>query len=54
MHHKQSVGSVAKSALFGGRPIGTAIETLLTKVLIQRSSVSPIVVFYVAAAIFVA
>jgi hypothetical protein len=33
------------SAIFSGRPIGGAIEALLTKVVNQRSSVSPIVVF---------
>ncbi len=33
----------------GGRPIGAAVEALLTKVLNRRSSVSPIVVFYVSA-----
>ncbi len=30
---------------FGGRPIGGAVEALLTKVFNKRSSVSPIVVF---------
>jgi hypothetical protein len=38
-------------AIFGGRPIGAAVETLLTIVVNQQSSVSPIVVFFVAAAI---
>jgi hypothetical protein len=33
------------SAIFGGRPIGSAIEALLTKVVNQRSSVLPIVFF---------
>ncbi len=37
------------SAIFGGRPIGAAIEVLLTKVVNQQLSVSPIVVFFVAA-----
>jgi hypothetical protein len=32
-------------AIFGGRPIGGAIEALLTKVINWKSSVSPIVVF---------
>jgi hypothetical protein len=32
-------------AIFGGIPIGGAIEVLLTKVINRRSSVSPIVVF---------
>jgi hypothetical protein len=32
-------------AHFGGRPIGRAIEALLTKVVNQQLSVSPIVVF---------
>jgi hypothetical protein len=33
------------SAIFGGRPIGAAIEALLTIVGNRRSSLSPIVVF---------
>jgi hypothetical protein len=37
------------SAPFGGRPIGSAVEVLLTKVINWRSSVSLIVVFTVAA-----
>jgi hypothetical protein len=32
-------------APFGGRPIGGAVEALLTKVLNHQSSVLPIVVF---------
>jgi hypothetical protein len=32
-------------ASFGGRPIGSAVEALLTKVLNQQLSVSSIVVF---------
>jgi hypothetical protein len=39
------------SANFGGRPIGSAVEALLTKVVKQQSSVSPIVVLFVAAAV---
>jgi hypothetical protein len=38
-------------APFGGRQIGGAVEALLTKVINRRSSVSPIVVFFVAAAV---
>jgi hypothetical protein len=34
-------------ALFGGRPINGTVEVLLTKVINQRSSVLPIVVFFV-------
>jgi hypothetical protein len=41
-------------APFGGRPISSAIEGLLTKILNQQSSALPIVVFYVAAAVSVA
>ncbi len=37
-------------ANFGGRPIGGTVETLLTKVVNRRSSVSLIVVFFVAPA----
>jgi hypothetical protein len=33
------------SAIFGGRPIGSAIEALLTKVVNHQSSVLPIDVF---------
>jgi hypothetical protein len=36
-------------ATFGGRPIGSTIEALSTKVFNWRSSVLPIVVFFVAA-----
>ncbi len=32
-------------AIFGGRPIGGAVEALLNKVINRKSSVSPIVVF---------
>jgi hypothetical protein len=39
------------SAPFGSRPIGGAIEVMLTKVINQQSSVLPIVVFFVAAAV---
>jgi hypothetical protein len=39
------------SAIFGGRPISSAVEVLLTKVVSQESSVLPIVVFFVAAAV---
>jgi hypothetical protein len=35
---------------FGGRPIGTAVEVLLTKVVNQPLSVSPIVFFFYIAA----
>jgi hypothetical protein len=41
------------SASFGNRPIGGAIEALLTKVVNQQSSVLPIVVVFVAAAVSV-
>ena len=41
-------------APFGGRPIGAAIEALLTKVVNWGLSVLPIVVFYIAAAVRVA
>jgi hypothetical protein len=37
-------------APFGGRPIGGNVELLLTKVLNQQLSVSPIIVFFLAAA----
>jgi hypothetical protein len=40
-------------APFSGRPIVGAVEALLTKVINRQSSVSPIVVFYVAAAVSV-
>jgi hypothetical protein len=36
------------SAPIRGRPIGAAVEALLTKVVNWQSSVSPIVVFFVA------
>jgi hypothetical protein len=39
------------SAPFGGRPIGGAVEALLTKVFNRQLSVSPIVVFFIAAAV---
>ncbi len=39
-------------APFSGRPIGAAVEALLTKVFNRQSSVSPIVVFYVAPVVF--
>jgi hypothetical protein len=39
---------VAKLGLFGGRPIGGAVEALLTKVDNQQSSVLPIVLFFIA------
>jgi hypothetical protein len=32
-------------AIFSSRPIGAAVEALLTQIVIQRLSVSPIVVF---------
>jgi hypothetical protein len=35
-------------AIFSSRPIGGAIEALLTKVINQQSSVLPVVVFFVA------
>jgi hypothetical protein len=35
-------------AIFGSRPIGGTVEALLTKVVNQRLSVLPIVVFFVA------
>jgi hypothetical protein len=35
-------------AIFGGTPIGGAVEALLTKVVNWQSSVLPIVVFFVA------
>jgi hypothetical protein len=35
-------------AIFGDRPIGGAVEALLTKVVNQQLSISPIVVFFVA------
>jgi hypothetical protein len=35
-------------AIFGGRPIGAAVEVLLTKVGNQRSSVLLIVIFFIA------
>jgi hypothetical protein len=38
-------------APFGGRPIGGAIEALLTKVINRQSSVLPTVVFFVATAV---
>ncbi len=38
-------------APFGGRPIGSTVEALLTKVVNRQSSVSPVVVFFVAAAV---
>ncbi len=41
------------SAPFGGRPIGGAVETLLTKIVNWRLSVLPIVVFFVATAVIV-
>jgi hypothetical protein len=40
-------------APFSGRPISGAVEALLTKVVNQRLSVSPIVVFFVANAVSV-
>jgi hypothetical protein len=42
---------VAKLGPFGGRPIGGAVEALLTKVVNRRLSVLPIVVIFVAAAV---
>jgi hypothetical protein len=36
------------SATFGSRPIGGAVEVLLTKVVNRQLSVLPIVVFFVA------
>jgi hypothetical protein len=41
---------VAKLGPFNGRLVGSAVEVLLTKVVNQRSSVSLIVVFFIAAA----
>jgi hypothetical protein len=41
------------SAPFGGRPIGGAVEALLTKVVNRRASVMLIVYFFVAAAVSV-
>jgi hypothetical protein len=38
-------------APFGGRPIGGAVEALLTKVEKRRSPLSPIVAVFVAAAV---
>ncbi len=38
-------------AIFGGRPIGGAVEALLTKVIGRRSSVSPIVFFLLPPAV---
>jgi hypothetical protein len=38
-------------APFGGRPIGGTVEALLTKVVNQQSSVSPIVVFFISVAV---
>jgi hypothetical protein len=38
-------------APFGGRPIGSAVEVLLTKVVNRQSLLLPIVVFLVAAAV---
>jgi hypothetical protein len=38
-------------APFDGGPIGGAVEALLTKVINRQSSVSPIVVFFLAAAV---
>jgi hypothetical protein len=38
-------------APFGSRPISSAVEVLLTKVVNQQSSVSLIVEFFVAAAV---
>jgi hypothetical protein len=38
-------------APFSGRPISGAVEALLTKVINTQSSVSPIVVFFVAVAV---
>jgi hypothetical protein len=35
-------------AIFGGRPIGGAVEALLTQVVNRQSSVSLIVVFFIA------
>jgi hypothetical protein len=35
-------------AIFGGRPIGRAVEVLLTQVIDWQSSVLPIVVSFVA------
>ncbi len=40
-------------APFGSRPIGSAIEALLTKVVNWQSSVLPIVVFFVSATVSV-
>jgi hypothetical protein len=37
-------------AIFGGKPIGGAIEALLTKVVNRRLLVSPIVVFLLSPA----
>jgi hypothetical protein len=36
------------SAIFSGKPIGGAVEALLTKVINQQSTVLPIVAFFVA------
>ncbi len=41
------------SAPFGDRPIGAAVEALLTIVVNRRSSVSPIIVFFIAPAVIV-
>jgi hypothetical protein len=41
------------SAIFGGRPIGTAIEALLAIIVYQGSSSSPIGFVFVAAAVSV-
>ncbi len=38
-------------APFGGRPIGGTIEVLSTKVINRRSSISLILIFFVAAAV---
>jgi hypothetical protein len=39
------------SAPFGSRPIGSAVEALLTKVVNRQSSVLLIVVFFIVAAV---
>jgi hypothetical protein len=38
-------------ALFGGRPVGSAVEALLNKVINGQLSVLPIVVVFVATAV---
>jgi hypothetical protein len=41
------------SASFGDRPIGSAVEVLMTKIIIWQLSVLPIVVFFVDTAVSV-